>query len=65
MTALELRAPHQGPRSSYRPNDLRTEVANPTGSRDTDAPRAAELVARHCGDDTPQVLAMLGLAVRS
>jgi hypothetical protein len=55
-----------GPSSSYKPSDLRVDDPRlVTGITPTTASAAAAVVRARAGDDTNQVLDMLGLAVAS
>lgn len=63
MSALVARRPHHGTVSSYKPNDLRTEVApRPVGTTESDATKVSAIVGARCGTDADRVLDMLGLA---
>ncbi|MDY1005710.1 hypothetical protein [Curtobacterium sp. CFBP9011] len=61
-----IRRQHSGPSSSYKPADLRVDDPRMvTGITPETASAAVAVVRARAGDDTKQVLDMLGLAVAS
>lgn len=66
MSALVARRPHPGTISARKPGDLRTELDKAiVPVSDADRTRVTGLVEKHCTEQAPQMLAMLGLAVIS
>lgn len=62
--ALVAHRSHPGTVSARKPRDLRTELDRAiVPASDPERARVAGMVQQRCGDQVPQVLAMLGLAV--